>query len=43
MLSGLIDSAHSYPAFTKPKFHNWYTRGAFLLVLSYKEEILSML
>ena len=25
------------------KIHNWYTSGAFLLVLSYKEEILSIL
>ena len=46
MLSGLIDSAHSYPAFTlleKNSVDNWYTSGAFLLVLSYKEEILSIL
>ena len=42
MLSGLIVSAHSYPAFTE-YIHNWYTSGAFLLVLSYKEEILSIL
>ena len=46
MLSGLIDSAHSYPAFTllgKNPVDNWYTSGTFLLVLSYKEEILSIL